>query len=115
MPDVPISDHLAFLARRFNIDLPAVADEALREHLLREPLKAFTPRMRAALLAAREEANRLRHSHIGTEHVFLGILLDPDAIPTQLLRRSGTLDDAIEQLRALLGSDEYNQRRRTKE
>ena len=106
--EVPISPTLAHIARRFDIDLSAVAEEALRDRILRQPLPALTSRMAIALLAARQEAQRFGHAHIGCEHVFLGILLDPHSIPTQILRDMGAADDVVQQIQTLLGSDVYN-------
>lgn len=108
MPEVTISLHLAQLARRFEIDLTELVDEALLERILREPLTALTPRMREILLSAHQEARRRGHRHIGTEHVFLATLLDRESVPAQLMRQLGTRDSAIEQLQNLLVSDEYN-------
>lgn len=99
MSELKIPDHLAHLAARFDIDLQAFAPGALYESLLRAPVDAFTPRMREILLSAQQEAEQRGHRHIGTEHVFLATLLDPQAIPTQVMRSLGSLDEAIRELR----------------
>jgi ATP-dependent Clp protease ATP-binding subunit ClpC len=39
---------------------------------------SFTDHVRRALQAAREEATRLEHEYIATEHILLGLLLIPD-------------------------------------
>ncbi len=39
-----------------------------------EPLTAFTPRAQQTLALARQEAVRLKHSFIGTEHLLLGLV-----------------------------------------
>ena len=38
----------------------------------------FTNRARHAVVLAQEEARRLHHNYIGTEHVLLGLLGEPD-------------------------------------
>lgn len=106
--EVPISPTLAHIAHRFGIDLSSLAEEALRDRILREPLPALTSRMAIALLTAREEGRRFGHAHIGCEHVFLAILLDRHSIPAQILRDMGAADDVVQQIQTLLGSDVYN-------
>ncbi len=46
----------------------------------------FTERVRKVLAAARDEAERMRHEAVGTEHIFLGILPDDDGVATVVLR-----------------------------
>ncbi|HYM77736.1 MAG TPA: Clp protease N-terminal domain-containing protein [Candidatus Dormibacteraeota bacterium] len=41
------------------------------------------------LKSAADEAGRLAHRHIGTEHLFVGLLSVPDCLAEQLLRRAG--------------------------
>ena len=40
----------------------------------------FTDTLRKALAGAREEAIRLQHDHVGTEHILLGLVRDADGI-----------------------------------
>jgi ATP-dependent Clp protease ATP-binding subunit ClpC len=42
-----------------------------------------------AMAYAAEEAEMLGHSHIGTEHLLMGVMHDPDSRVTLLLRRYG--------------------------
>ena len=44
---------------------------------------------------AGEEADRLSHRHIGTEHILLGILRLPDSLAAKLLLARGARADAI--------------------
>lgn len=46
----------------------------------------FTERVRKVLAAARDEADRLRHEAVGTEHLLLGILRDDEGVATVVLR-----------------------------
>ncbi len=64
--------------------------------------------MRTALLGAQKLARDFGHKHIGTEHVFLAILLDGDAIPSQIMDSSGTRNEVVEEIRAMLASESYN-------
>jgi hypothetical protein len=47
------------------------------------------------LVLAGEEAARLAHRHIGTEHILLGILRVPDSLAAKLLLAKGAKTDAI--------------------
>jgi ATP-dependent Clp protease ATP-binding subunit ClpA len=44
-----------------------------------------TPRYQQILRSAAEMATNQGHEYVGTEHLFLAILADPDAVPTQVL------------------------------
>jgi ATP-dependent Clp protease ATP-binding subunit ClpC len=44
-----------------------------------------TPRLRKSLDAAAEEAHALNHKDIGSEHLLLGLLRDPDGLPAAVL------------------------------
>jgi ATP-dependent Clp protease ATP-binding subunit ClpA len=105
---VRISRTLATVARRFGIDVSGVVDEVLRERILREPMSMLTARMLAVLLAAQKTAAHFGHKHIGTEHVFLAILLDPHAIPSQMMEEFGAREKMVEQIQRLLASESYN-------
>lgn len=105
---VQIATHFATLARRFDIDLTEIVDEGLRERILRDAVALLTARMQGILLAAHADAIRRGHRHIGTEHVFLAILKDEAALPSQLLREAMSLNDSIKRVETLLGSEGYN-------
>jgi ATP-dependent Clp protease ATP-binding subunit ClpC len=107
-PGIPISPTLASLARRFDIDLSGLADEALTERILRDPMSALTPRMRSSLLAAQKLGRELGHKHIGAEHVFLAILLDDHSLPSQIMQSVGTRNEVVEKIRTMLASESYN-------
>ncbi|MBI4612022.1 MAG: hypothetical protein HY720_00265, partial [Planctomycetes bacterium] len=54
----------------------------------------FTPRALSCLQAARREAARLGQEFVGTEHVLLGLLQEPDGVAAHALRDCGLeLDD----------------------
>ena len=49
----------------------------------------FTPRARKALRLAAREAKRMKHSLVGVEHLFLGLLSEGSGIGAQALRKLG--------------------------
>ena len=55
----------------------------------------FTEDVRKVLAMAREEANRMHHTYVGTEHILLGFTTPGNAAPAQLLRRGGADPDDI--------------------
>ena len=57
--------------------------------------KRFTPRARRSIVLAQEEARRLGHDRLGTEHLLLGLLAEGEGIAGRALGRAGlTLDAA---------------------
>jgi len=66
----------------------------------------LAPRARKALEYAFEEAKRLGHQYIGTEHLLLGLLREEDDIATQVLRNLGVeIEDVHDSLMELLGPE----------
>ncbi|MGZ3601416.1 MAG: Clp protease N-terminal domain-containing protein, partial [Ktedonobacterales bacterium] len=49
----------------------------------------FTPRARRVLSLAQEEAQRLNHNYIGTEHLLLGIVREADNTAAKVLAELG--------------------------
>ena len=47
----------------------------------------FTDRTRKVLALAREEAHRLGHEYVGTEHIVLGLIREGDGVAIAALRR----------------------------
>jgi ATP-dependent Clp protease ATP-binding subunit ClpA len=66
-----------------------------------------TPRYQRLVAAASKMAADLGHQYVGTEHLFLAIIGDRHAVPTQVLTRLTDLDLVEVELRALLESDGY--------
>jgi excisionase family DNA binding protein len=60
-----------------------------------DPGPGFTPRARAALAAAQDEAIRRNHNWIGTEHILLGIVADPANRGVALLAAMGVEPPAV--------------------
>ncbi|MFW6084925.1 MAG: Clp protease N-terminal domain-containing protein, partial [Gemmatimonadota bacterium] len=46
----------------------------------------FTDRVRKVLAMAREEAVRLQHDYVGTEHILLGLIREGDGVAAEVLR-----------------------------
>ncbi|HEV3364928.1 MAG TPA: Clp protease N-terminal domain-containing protein [Acidimicrobiia bacterium] len=63
------------------------------EPLLDNPL--YTPRASLALQAALDEALRLGHNYIGTEHILLGLLKDRDGLAARTLNDLGVNAESI--------------------
>ena len=55
----------------------------------------FTERVRKCLAFAREEAQRLRHDYVGTEHILLGILREGEGVATAVLLNLGVEPEGI--------------------
>jgi ATP-dependent Clp protease ATP-binding subunit ClpC len=55
----------------------------------------FTERAQKVMVFAQEEAVRLNHSYIGTEHILLGLLREGEGIAAQVLKNKGINIEAI--------------------
>ena len=62
----------------------------------------FTQRVRKVLFLARDEAGRMQHDYIGTEHLLLGIIREGEGIAARVLQRLGIdftqIQQAIEEV-----------------
>ncbi len=64
----------------------------------------FTPPARQVVVLAQEEARRLRHNYIGTEHLLLGLLAEGQGVGAQALQGAGiTLDAARAGVEKIIG------------
>src|SRR5205814_8950800 len=57
----------------------------------------FTERVRKVIYLAREEAARLQHDYIGTEHLLLGVIREGEGIAATVLNDLGLDLDRIRQ------------------
>lgn len=65
--------------------------------------RAQTEKLRAVINLAIQEARKLNHRYVGTEHLILGLLAQTESIPAQVLRDQGLdLDQLREKALALL-------------
>jgi len=58
----------------------------------------FTPRVRRVLYFAREEAARLRHDYLGTEHLRLGIVREGEGVAATVLRELAIDRDTVREM-----------------
>ena len=64
----------------------------------------FTNRARHVVVLSQEEARRLQHNYIGTEHILLGLIGESDGLASQALARFGmSLDGARDEVKAIIG------------
>ncbi|MGO8959414.1 MAG: Clp protease N-terminal domain-containing protein [Streptosporangiaceae bacterium] len=65
----------------------------------------FTSRARHVIVLAQEEARLLQHNYIGTEHILLGLIGEPEGLAFRALERFGmSLDGAREEIKAIVGT-----------
>ena len=64
----------------------------------------FTERARKVVVLAQNEAERLRHDYIGTEHLLLGLIREREGVAAQALTAAGiTVDGVREQVETAVG------------
>ncbi|MCY3935713.1 MAG: ATP-dependent Clp protease ATP-binding subunit [Chloroflexi bacterium] len=63
-----------------------------------DQMERFTQRARRALSLAQEEAERLQHSSIGTEHLLLGLIREEGGVAGRVLRELGLELPRVEEL-----------------
>jgi len=61
-------------------------------------MERFTQRARRVLSLAQEEAERLRHNYIGTEHLLLGLMREEGGVAGRVLRDLGLESRRVEEL-----------------
>ncbi len=61
-------------------------------------MERFTQRARRVLSLAQEEAERLRHNYIGTEHLLLGLMREEGGVAGRVLRDLGLEQRKVEEL-----------------
>src|SRR5215475_11328764 len=61
-------------------------------------MERFTQRARRVLSLAQEEAERLQHSYIGTEHLLLGLMREEGGVAGRVLRDLGLDPRRVEEL-----------------
>lgn len=66
-----------------------------------------TPRYRRVLEVAEDLARQFGHDYVGTEHLFLAIIADRDAVPTQVLAQIANPSELAARLRDFMNSGAY--------
>src|SRR5688572_10258039 len=70
----------------------------------------FTERVRKVLAMSREEAARLHHEYVGTEHMLLGLLREGEGVAAAVLQSAGIdSDEAVETVESLVKSGKGHQ------
>jgi ATP-dependent Clp protease ATP-binding subunit ClpA len=65
----------------------------------------FSNRARHVVVLAQEEARRMRHNYIGTEHILLGLFAEPNALGGRVLHGFGmSLEQSREEVAAIVGT-----------
>ena len=77
----------------------------------------FTQRARRVLSLAQEEAERLNHSYIGSEHVLIGLLREDGGVAGRVLRELGldtvrvqAMDNTVLDQQRINGADLFGKR-----
>ena len=107
----------ANVLKNLDIDLRKIRDEAERiiqhgpggEQVVMGRLPN-TPRALKVIEYAIEEARRLKHNYVGTEHLLLGLLREEEGVAAQVLISLGLkLEDVREEVLNLLGHNMPNE------
>lgn len=70
----------------------------------------FSPRSKKVLEYAVEEAQKMGHTFVGTEHILLGILREGEGVGARVLESLGVvLDDVREEIINLIGGEEHSE------
>ncbi|MCE5284903.1 MAG: ATP-dependent Clp protease ATP-binding subunit ClpC, partial [Pelosinus sp.] len=66
-------------------------------------LNKFTERARRVLLIAQQEAMRLGHDYIGTEHILLGLMQEREGIAAKVLAAQIDIDSVRQEIEQVIG------------
>ena len=61
-------------------------------------MERFTQRARRVLSLAHQEAERMRHNYIGTEHLLLGLIREEGGVAGRVLRELGLEADRVQEM-----------------
>ena len=71
-------------------------------------MERFTQRARRVLTLAHQEAERMRHDYIGTEHLLLGLIKEEGGVAGRVLRELGLEPDRVQEIiERLAGPGQY--------
>src|SRR5437773_2380432 len=82
----------------------------VEDKLMTDRFDKFTERARKALQLAQEEAQRLNHNYIGTEHILLGLVREGEGIGAKVLTALNVSTDEVRRqvLQVLRSSSGYS-------
>ena len=69
--------------------VPCIGKRADGGEIVADKMERFTQRARRVLSLAHEEAERLHHNYIGTEHLLLGLIREEGGVAGRVLRELG--------------------------
>jgi ATP-dependent Clp protease ATP-binding subunit ClpC len=68
----------------------------------------FTEKAQRAILLSQEEAKKLKHNYVGTEHLLLGLIAEETGVAAKALLESGvTIESAQDEVINAIGEGEY--------
>lgn len=71
------------------------------------PMPQYTPRVKRVLELSMDEARKLGHSYVGTEHLLLGLIREGEGVAARVLNNLGvSLNKARQQVLQLLGNND---------
>ncbi len=99
--------------RRMDVDISALKDE-VRKFIISDDAGGrfehdiqLTPRAKKVLELAMDEAGRMGHNFVGTEHILLGLLREGEGIAARVMKNSGiTAEQVRVEVVKLLSGDE---------
>ncbi len=92
------------------LEVPKIQEEV--EKLIgvgKQPMQTihYTPRAKKVVELSQDEARKLGHSYVGTEHILLGLIREGEGVAARVLNNLGvSLNKARQQVLQLLGSNE---------
>lgn len=92
------------------LEIPKIQEEV--EKLIgvgEQPMQTihYTPRAKKVVELSQDEARKLGHSYVGTEHILLGLIREGEGVAARVLNNLGvSLNKARQQVLQLLGSNE---------
>ncbi len=91
-----------------NLDVVQAEVENLIGNETEKPINiSYTPRAKKVIELSMDEARRLGHSYIGTEHILLGLIREGEGVAARVLNNLGVnLNKARQQVLQLLGNGE---------
>ncbi|WP_404406704.1 ATP-dependent protease ATP-binding subunit ClpC [Jeotgalibacillus malaysiensis] len=82
-------------------------EELIGKGTEQSPSVHYTPRAKKVIELSMDEARKLGHSYVGTEHILLGLIREGEGVAARVLNNLGvSLNKARQQVLQLLGSNE---------
>ena len=100
----PRSDGIGDSASCATGPMPRWLPSRKRRGLRNDPFRRFTDRARTVVVLAQQEARRLHHNYLGTEHLLLGLLEERDGVGAKTLQTLGiTAEQVRRQVEEIIG------------